>query len=156
MYPLGHVTFTLLFGRKLKLSLGFLALGVLLPDLVDKILLIFFGIGSGRFIAHTLAFAAIAGGALALLRGRRAGVALALGCVAHLIEDAYSFIPWFYPFIDYDFPVVESYSIFDHYLAFFGIGTDAIGMLLFLAAYKPELLPLNFETLRRRSFFRRP
>lgn len=155
MYPLGHVTFTLLVGRKLNLSIGFLALGALLPDIVDKVLVIFFNIGGGRFIAHTLAFAALAGCALALLHSKRAGVSLALGSVAHLIEDAYAFVPWFYPLLDYEFPVVESYSIFDHYLGFFGIGTDAIGLLLFIAAYKPEILPLNLEYLRRWSFFRR-
>ncbi len=152
MYPVAHLTFTLLAGRKLKLSPALLALGVLLPDLVDKSLVIFFGIGGGRFVAHTLTFAGIAGLAAALLHSRRAGASLAFGIAAHLIEDAYSFVPWFYPLLDYEFPVVEGYSIFDHYLGFFGIGTDAMGVLLFIAVrwHAPALL--GSEHLRRLSF----
>jgi hypothetical protein len=142
MYPLGHITFTLIVGTRLNLNAGFLALGVLLPDLVDKTLVIFFGIGGGRYIAHTLSFAALAG-ALALLHSRRAAVSTSFGVVAHLVEDSYSFIPWFYPLLHYDFPVVESYSIFDHYLGVFGIGTDLLGVLLFAALYREEAAQLS-------------
>ena len=153
MYPLAHITFTLLAGRRLGLSPALLALGVLLPDLVDKFLVIFFSIGGGRFIAHTLTFAGVAGLTLAL-HSRRAGASIAFGITAHLIEDAYSFVPWFYPLLDYNFPVVESYSIFDHYLGFLGIGTDVIGMLIFIAAYRQEIPPFNQEYLRRLGFRR--
>ncbi len=148
MYPIGHITFTLLIGTRFNLSPGFLALGVLLPDLVDKSLLIFFGIGSGRYVAHTLSFAVLAA-LLGLLRSRQAAPALAFGITAHLVEDSYSFIPWFYPLLPYDFPAVEGYSIFDHYLGVFGIGTDLLGVLLF-AALRPQPLPALQRYLRLR------
>ena len=151
MYPLGHITFTLLVGTRLNLSAGFLILGVLLPDLVDKSLVIFFGIGGGRYIAHTLTFAALAG-ILALLHSRKAALAVSFGVFAHLVEDSYSFIPWLYPFLDYDFPLVESYSIFDHYLGVFGIGTDLLGVLLFTALYREhaaQLSPRRWLQLKR-------
>ncbi|NOZ58454.1 MAG: hypothetical protein GXO66_02590 [Euryarchaeota archaeon] len=151
MYPLGHIAFTLAVGTRLNLSAGFLALGVLLPDLVDKTLVIFFGIGGGRYIAHTLSFAVLAG-AIALLHSRKAALSASFGVFAHLVEDSYSFIPWFYPLLDYDFPLVEGYSIFDHYLGVFGIGTDILGVVLLAALYRDhaeQLSPRRWLQLKR-------
>ncbi len=82
MYPLAHIGIALLlaklFERRLKLkNYKLVALGSILPDLIDKPLTIV-GIGSGRFIAHSLIFTIAA-----TLISRELG----FGCAMHLILD---------------------------------------------------------------------
>ncbi len=82
MYPLAHIGVALLLGkllkRRLKLkNMKLVALGSMLPDLIDKPLTII-GIGSGRFIAHSLLFTIF----ISVLSRE-----LGFGCVVHLILD---------------------------------------------------------------------
>jgi len=82
MYPLAHLGVAILLGKLLRKRLRIentklVALGAMLPDLIDKPLTVL-GIGSGRFVAHSLVFTLIA---TALSRE------LGFGCVTHLILD---------------------------------------------------------------------
>ncbi len=141
MYPIAHVIFTLLitkrFWQKENLSLHILALGALLPDLMDKSLLLLFNTGNGRFIAHTLAFALI-GYMVTSLISRKTALSLSTGIIFHLLEDLNSPVPWFYPLIEYDFIPRGEYNFFEAYFSFFGIGTDAIAIILALGIFRRE------------------
>jgi len=82
MYPLAHIGIALLLGkllrRRLKLKdMRLVALGSMLPDIIDKPLTIL-GIGSGRFVAHSLLFTIFVS-----LLSREVG----FGCVIHLLLD---------------------------------------------------------------------
>ena len=81
MYPLGHVGITLalatlLSERGVKWNFKLVVVASMLPDIVDKLLAIA-GIGSGRFISHTLLFA------IAMLVKKE----LFFGCLIHLVLD---------------------------------------------------------------------
>lgn len=109
MLPVGHLGITLgaayLANRVTppKLNLGIVAFSALLPDLVDKPLALA-GIGDGRYIGHTLLFIFLAA-ALLSLRNKFYGLSLLFGGICHLIGDSGNFVPWFYPFVNYDFTV---------------------------------------------------
>ena len=82
MYPLAHIGIALLLGkllrRRLKLKdMRLIALGSMLPDIIDKPLTIL-GVGSGRFVAHSLLFTIFVS-----LLSREVG----FGCVIHLLLD---------------------------------------------------------------------
>ncbi len=108
MYPLAHIGIALLFGRllqrRLKLrDLRLVALGSMLPDLVDKPLTLV-GIGSGRFIAHSFLFTI----ATALL-SREIG----FGCAMHLILDRIWEEPKILLFPFLGFPPTIHHTIYD-------------------------------------------
>lgn len=77
----------------------------LLPDLVDKPLWVL-GIGCGRYIAHTLLFVFLVSLAFSLKK-RVYGLFALSGGMLHLLLDLGWFVPWFYPFVRYDFPQLE-------------------------------------------------
>ena len=81
----------------------------LLPDLVDKPLW-GLGIGYGRYVAHTLLFLFLVAIAFSL-RKRVYGLFALVGGMTHLLLD-WGFVPWFYPFVGYDFPHKEFSDIF--------------------------------------------
>lgn len=84
----------------------------LLPDLVDKPLWLL-GIGYGRYIAHTLLFLVLVTVAFSLVKRAYSLFAL-LGGAVHLFVDL-SFVPWLYPFVDYDFPRKKFSEVFTIY-----------------------------------------
>jgi hypothetical protein len=73
----------------------------ILPDLVDKPLAAL-GIGGGRYIGHTIIFAVVVVAAFSMWK-RKYGLAALTGHVSHLLLDLNGFVPWFYPFKDYNF-----------------------------------------------------
>ncbi len=99
--------------RDPKVDLRYLAVGAILPDLLDKpvgTVLFADQIGTGRWVGHTLLFATalIVGVLLATRRGRlrRAWMALAIGCMLHLILDGLWTTPevLLWPFLGLEFP----------------------------------------------------
>ncbi len=114
MLIFGHLGLTLALAylaRKvyphLNPSLAFVALGSLLPDIIDKPLgyLIFGDMGTGRIFAHTLLFFIVLATIAAALRSREFA-SLAGGVFAHLIEDSMWKMPavLFWPLLG-SFPV---------------------------------------------------
>ncbi len=77
MYPLAHIGFALIVARITRRRGRYVALGGMLPDIIDKPLSLL-GIGSGRFVAHSLLFTLF----VTLLNPD-----VGLGCVTHLILD---------------------------------------------------------------------
>ncbi len=145
MFPVAHVLLSLVatkrFWQANKLDWRFIAVGSLLPDLVDKAIFLLFHTGNGRFIAHTLVSVLI-GFLVFQFISLRVGKSVALGMLLHLVFDLNAEVPWFYPFVSYEFPPRDSLNIFQAYLSFFGIGTDAIavalGMLSLRGAQPPH------------------
>jgi len=128
--PVIHVGVCLVLGLLFRLNLAVIVLCGILPDLVDKPLAAM-GIGGGRYIGHTLLFAVVISGAFFLWK-KKYGLAAIIGLLSHLLLDLNNFIPWFYPFKDYNF----SDSRFDfiewihQYLGFSRIGYELIGLVV--------------------------
>lgn len=104
MYPLGHIGIALLISTLLYLPAVFVIAGVLLPDIVDKALLVSGFTVCGRFFGHTIFFGPIVS-LITYIVTRRKDLALAVlfGSYMHLLQDIGRFIPWFYPIVDYQF-----------------------------------------------------
>lgn len=92
--------------ERLKWERFYVLLGALLPDIIDKPLLVFFQI-SGRGFAHTPFYMAILMILLLFITRRRNIVgALSFGILCHLLLDI-PYIPWLAPFVEYDFGYLE-------------------------------------------------
>lgn len=100
MFPLGHMGLTMLAGEALRRRwpraarwpLGGLAVGAMLPDVLDKpVGHLLLDLGNGRLVGHTLLFAAALAALAWAARSRpRAGPALAclaMGSATHLVLD---------------------------------------------------------------------
>lgn len=99
--------------RDPKVDLRFLAVGALLPDLIDKpigTVLFRETVGTGRWVGHTLALATVVMAVVLLTtrrgRRRRAWMALAVGALLHLLLDGMWSTPevLFWPFFGFEFP----------------------------------------------------
>ncbi|MCK4973233.1 MAG: metal-dependent hydrolase, partial [Candidatus Heimdallarchaeota archaeon] len=86
-------------------SLYALLLGSLGPDIIDKAISLPIT-GNGRYIGHSLLFdIAISVIVLSLFwRNRRIWIGFIVGLQTHLILDTGGFMPWLFPFVNYDFP----------------------------------------------------
>ena len=75
--------------RNLNPSLAFVALGSLLPDLIDKPLghLMYGSMSTGRIFAHTFLFVLVLAAFATIFRSRALG-SLTGGVFAHLLEDS--------------------------------------------------------------------
>ena len=103
--PVGRLRIPQAVALLLKAQLTVTAFCFLLPDLVDKPLWAL-GIGCGRCLAHTLLFVFIVSIAFST-RKRVYGLFALLGGILHLLTDLGWFVPWFWPFVRYDFPQLE-------------------------------------------------
>jgi hypothetical protein len=106
---LGHLAVSALLHRYLvdELDPGGLAPAMtagLFPDVVDKLLCqVLHVTPSGRMYGHTLLGAALSTLLVRKVWGARAAWAWALGYLGHLAADMDGFVPWLYPFREYDF-----------------------------------------------------
>ena len=103
MGPLGHLGIPLPVAHLLKLNLAVTGLCALLPDLVDKPLYLMGATSCSRYAAHTVLFVLLVAVAFSL-KSRLLGLSALFGGVLHLVLDSGYFVPWFYPFVRYDFP----------------------------------------------------
>jgi len=105
MILFGHLGITTFLGSLLSLSLIFVFLGAALPDLIDKPLFILSLGPSTRFIGHTLFLGVLISLIVYIVSRKKVySISLLFGYFVHLLEDVPYFMPWFYPFIGYDFP----------------------------------------------------
>lgn len=145
VFLLGHLGLTLLAARSLRpllpagegVPVGFVLVGALLPDLVDKPLgHAILGWENGRLWGHALAFAAVllAG---ALYAGSRRGLALGAATLVHQGLDQVWVDPtsWLWPLLG-PFPVGVSGGVPDWWVALlsdpFLWSTEALGGLALL------------------------
>lgn len=113
MFPLFHIAIPLLLfeipriNHTINVNRAVLIVASMLPDIIDKTLL-FLGLGSGRDISHTLIFWAISSFLLYFVskKGTPITGSYSIGIGFHLLLDL-PYIPLFYPFISYDFPITE-------------------------------------------------
>lgn len=84
-----------------------LIVGSLLPDLIDKPIL-FLGLGSGRFLSHSLLFIFITFLIVfGITKGnKKVSLPLLIGMIFHLVLDLPD-IPLFFPFISYEYIILE-------------------------------------------------
>ncbi|MFX1365471.1 MAG: metal-dependent hydrolase [Promethearchaeota archaeon] len=117
IYPIFHVALPLIFTeiprlKKLKINRYSLIIGALLPDIIDKPLFLL-GFGNGRFLSHTLLFAIISFLIVHFSSKKNVSISFPffIGIVFHFLLDI-PHVPFFYPFIKYDFGVVDEPFLF--------------------------------------------
>lgn len=127
MILFGHIGISTFLGSFLSLSLLPVIAGAVIPDLIDKTLLLFGLINTGRFIGHTL-FLGILITLISyiIFRKKIVSVSLLFGYMLHLLEDAIGFVPWLYPFVSYDFSAYPLGSIFTP----FNIASEIVGIIM--------------------------
>lgn len=104
MGPVSHVGIAVPIAYLLGLNIAITAICALLPDLVDKPLWMF-GIGNGRYVAHTLLFALLVTLVFSV-KSKIWGASALLGGLSHLLLDSvhsWPPVPWLYPMVSYDF-----------------------------------------------------
>lgn len=156
MFLLGHLGLTLLVARLWvplmrageRFPVGFLLLGALLPDLIDKPLgHALLGWANGRLWGHTLLFAAVLLG-VTLVRSSRRWEALAVGTVCHqLLDRAWQdMTSWLWPMAG-SFPREVSTGVPDWIAALasdpYLWATEAAGLLALLALLLAPWLGLS-------------
>ena len=156
MGPLGHLAVPLPVARLLKLNLAVVALCALLPDLVDYSLYAL-GIGSGRYIAHTLLFVFLVAIAFSIKR-KIYGLSALFGGISHLLLDRNFFVPWFYPFVSYEFPCNEELGPFlmefiHRYFSLSSLGKELIWVALIGAIVLLIWLSLRFSKRARSKVY---
>ncbi len=144
MLLLGHIGITAFAFSMLYLSILGGIIGALLPDVIDKGLLILGYAPCGRFIAHSIFFFPVAGlVTYAITRNKKLAVAVALGAFLHLIQDMHDNVPFFYPLKTYAFFATcgQIKILFTQYI----IITESIGafLLIFIAVFKSQFLYLR-------------
>ena len=113
MFLLFHIAVPLLLFEipKIKEKVNFnrlaLIIGALLPDLIDKPILLL-SLGSGRGFSHSLLFFGIVYIIMILIFKKKKFIAnsLAIGILFHLVLDLPD-VPLFAPFIYYDYEIIE-------------------------------------------------
>ena len=113
MFLLFHIAIPLLVFEipRIKTYLNFnrlaLIIGALLPDLIDKPILLL-SLGSGRGYSHSLLFVAILYISTFLITKKKTLIAnsLAIGVLFHLLLDLPE-VPLFAPFIQYNFEIID-------------------------------------------------
>lgn len=138
-FPIFHVTVPLIIfevpiiKRKFEFNRFALIIGSLLPDIIDKSLL-FLNLGNGRGFSHSILFIVISFVILHLVVKRKTNISypFLLGLSFHLVLDLPE-VPLFYPFIVYEFLVVEDpiglwlYKLFNDPLVYL---TEITGILI--------------------------
>jgi hypothetical protein len=108
----GHLAVSALEYRYAKVEFVPVMAAAIFPDLIDKVAHYGFGLSrSGRLWGHTLLAAFLTTFLVLVLFGRRNAVSWGLGYMSHLICDMESLVPWFYPWVAYEFPEAEAFNV---------------------------------------------
>lgn len=107
-------------GRVLSPEAAVTAFSFMLADLIDKPLWILGVITDGRFIAHTLLVWVLVAGAFYLVKPAYGWFSLAGGLV-HRLLDRWGFMPWFFPFKQYDWPTWDYHRVITWYNILFTV-----------------------------------
>lgn len=151
MFLIGHIGFTVFLSVLFYLPASYAFIGVLIPDIVDKLLLASGLTSCGRLFSHSIFFSPILGlSAYAITRRRGLALAIAFGSFLHLLEDATYFVPWFYPIIDY----TRECKPFEIYYGMFELVTDVAGLGLLMATVKLNSKLLYYRDLMWLKIFK--
>ena len=112
MFLIFHIALPLTFTeipqiKKLQINRFALVIGSLLPDLIDKPLFLL-GFGTGRFFTHNLLFVLMSFLVLhfSTKQNLKISFPFLFGVIMHLLLDI-PYVPFFYPFISYEFIVIK-------------------------------------------------
>lgn len=123
----GHIGISIFLGGFFSLSLFAVLTGALIPDVIDKTLLLLGLINTGRFIGHTLFLGILISLVVHIIfRRKLLSISLFFGYLLHLLEDATKFVPWFYPFVNYDFSAYSLGPVFTP----FNVTAEIIGIVM--------------------------
>lgn len=140
MFIFGHIGITAFFAAFFSLSPLTAAIASQMPDVIDKSLYLLGLTPTARYIGHTL-FIAVLFGFISYIVTKRKIFSLSIffGMIMHLLEDlptilfdGAGLIPWFFPFVNYNFstePWVFGYTLFLMIM-------DIIGIILIIILYK--------------------
>lgn len=132
MFILGHIGITAFLASVIGLPILIAAISSQIPDLIDKPLFLIGIFPSGRYIGHTIFFVLLFGIITYIITKKKAiSVAVSFGMLMHLFEDLPYFVPWFYPFMNYDFPTGP--FEFQYTLTLFAL--DLVGLILLYILY---------------------
>ena len=101
--------------------------------MIDKILL-FLGLGSGRSISHSLLFTGLSFLVIYIIsRGNKAiSISFLIGIISHLLLDLPE-VPFFYPFIQYDYEILEDpfwFWLINFFSNPIGFTTEIMGIII--------------------------
>ncbi len=132
MFILGHIGITAFLASLLFFYPFLAAISSQIPDLIDKPLYLLGIFPSGRYIGHTILAVLVIGLlAYALTKRKLVALSISFGMLMHLFEDLPYFIPWFYPFINYNFPT----DPFEFHYTFKLFILDVTGLILLIILY---------------------
>jgi membrane-bound metal-dependent hydrolase YbcI (DUF457 family) len=133
MILFGHIGITAFLGSFISISLLTAVIGSIMPDVIDKTLFLLGLINTGRFIGHTL-FLCIIFSLITYLvfRKKLLSISLFFGFMLHLLEDATKFVPWFYPFVNYNFSAYNLGPVFTP----FNIASEIVGIIMLIYVYQ--------------------
>ena len=122
----GHIGITVLIGTLFFLPALLVGFSSILPDLIDKGLLVIGVSHYSRLFAHNIFFGPIASAVVYLIT-RRKGFALAVlfGTYMHLLEDIRTPLPWLWPLAKINLAPVTGLKISPD---LFDISLEAIGL----------------------------
>ncbi|MHA1349695.1 MAG: metal-dependent hydrolase [Promethearchaeota archaeon] len=128
--------------KKFKFNRLALIIGSVFPDIIDKSML-FLNLGSGRGISHTILFVLLSFLILHVATKRKSFISLPflIGMVTHLALDLPE-VPLFFPFIEYDFLMIEDplsywfYKLFNDPLVYLTEISGIVILLLILVGNK--------------------
>ncbi len=130
---LGHLAASTLLHRCLNVDILPVTFGAIFPDVVDKTLCqVLHLTPSGRMYAHTLLSLMMTTSLVGWLKGPNLAWGWGVGYLSHLLCDIGGFVPWFYPFMPYDFKPNQS-NLSDLFIRIFN-ATRPLELLLIVAA----------------------
>lgn len=148
MYPLGHVGTAAVLAVLFSLSIVFVVVGVLLPDIIDKSLSFLGLLPCGRSLGHNIFFGPIVAGiTYAVTRNKKYSLAILMGAYLHLAEDLNGFMPWLYPLVVYEFDCGPLQISPDYYSIIF----ELVGLVMIMAVwrYRKKIIILREKILRK-------
>lgn len=116
-------------GRVFSPEAAVTAFSFMLADLIDKPLWVLGVITDGRFVAHTLLIWVLVAGAFYLVKPAYGWFSLAGGLV-HRLLDVFGFMPWFFPFKQYDWPTWDYHRVVTWYNILFTLVEMAVVVVL--------------------------
>ncbi|MHA1419636.1 MAG: metal-dependent hydrolase [Candidatus Heimdallarchaeaceae archaeon] len=168
MFPFAHIGYTffvvelisifIYILRKLKnknidtihwgikyISLYALLIGSVGPDIIDKAISLPIT-GHGRYIGHSLLFNLLI--SLIVLavfwKNRRIWIGFIVGWQMHILLDLGGFIPWFFPFVGYDFPerTLSFWEMLQLPSVYLNEIFGAVGLIFVIVLYIIRRIPL--------------
>lgn len=153
MLLFGHIGISVFLGSLLYLSPLIVGASAILPDIIDKGLVLLGLSQYSRLFAHNLFFGPLASLVVyAVTRRKDFALAVLLGTYLHLVEDMKDLVPWLWPLATYDFAPVTGIKIT---LGLFEIIAETIGLTLltFTFIFKHHVIYIREKIFALKDFY---